>query len=139
MSQGLLHVSERHHAGLIFMLALAKQYGVNQEDYLTLQQVSGDMPISSGYLEEIVSLFKQAGLIEGRTGPRGGYRLACGPKEVSLQRVFEALDGPVRLVACQHRELDCPAHASCASRTVWDELRLEWQRMLSQKWLGDML
>jgi Rrf2 family iron-sulfur cluster assembly transcriptional regulator len=67
------HVSERQHSAVILMTALVR---LPSGQYASLQEVADSMKLSATYLEEIVVALKTAGLVEGRKGPGGGYRLA---------------------------------------------------------------
>lgn len=114
----LFRVSERNHCGLIFMIQLAK---IGEGVYVSVKDAARDMGMSSGYLEEIASSLKEQGLVEGRQGPGGGYRLARSSKSISAKDIVEALEGPVSLVACM--EGDCPVARKCGSKKLWGFLQ----------------
>lgn len=111
-------VSAKDHSAVILMAALAEAYSQN-EQFVSLQAVAEKMKLSQGYLEEIASFLKRAGLVEGRQGPRGGYRLVKPPTEISLKEILLAMDGSVAVVDCHESEALCPLSSSCSSRTLW--------------------
>ena len=45
------------------------------------------------YLEQIFQRLRRAGLVEGKRGPGGGYRLARAAGEISVRDVVEAVEG----------------------------------------------
>lgn len=49
--------------------------------------------IPARYLEQIFQRLRRAGLIEGKRGPGGGYRLARPAAEITLREVVEAVEG----------------------------------------------
>lgn len=134
MTNSLLRVSARNHLGLILMAELA-----HAEDFLSLQTVADRMKLSQGYLEEIATALKQAGLIEGRKGPNGGYRLAKPTKAISIEQVLTALEGPVAMVECQASEKQCPVESVCSSKSLWDFLQKDVVQTLRETTLEDLV
>jgi len=112
----LFQVSARDHSAVVFMSVLAE---APAEMWFSLEDVAKDMHLSHGYLEHVAGALKTAGLIIGRPGPRGGYRLARPAVEISLEDILVALDGPVELVECQSAVSQCPVADHCSSRRVW--------------------
>jgi len=116
----LFRVSERHHSGLILMTELAMLF--EKDRHLSLKEIADRMRISEGYLEEIAYRLKAAGLIAGRKGPGGGYRLTRAPQEISAGEIIEAIEGPIALVDCQSGAA-CPVEAACTSKRLWNGLQ----------------
>lgn len=56
------------------------------------QEVAERQGISKKYLEQILPLFRQAGLIRAQKGLRGGYTLSRPASEITLYDVINALD-----------------------------------------------
>ena len=48
--------------------------------------------ISVHYLEQILNALKKKGLVKSVRGPQGGYVLAQRPSEISLEKLFYALE-----------------------------------------------
>jgi Rrf2 family iron-sulfur cluster assembly transcriptional regulator len=129
----LLRVSARNHLGLILMADLA-----SAEDWITLQSVAERMRLSQGYLEEVANGLKQAGLIEGRKGPGGGYRLAKPAKDITIEAILVALEGPVAMVECQSMASGCPVANRCSSKSIWDFLQRDVVQTLKRTTLADV-
>lgn len=64
---------------------------VAHRGYASAQTISERQAIPSRYLEEIIGELRKAGLVVGKRGPRGGYRLAKPPEEIAVSEVLEAL------------------------------------------------
>jgi DNA-binding IscR family transcriptional regulator len=47
-------------------------------------------------LLKVLEPMVDAGTLRSVSGPRGGYRLARAPKDITLLDVIEAVDGPIR-------------------------------------------
>ena len=135
MLNSFFRVSERNHAGFILMTELASR----GDQYVSLKEVAERMTISQAYLEEIAASLKQAGLIEGRTGPGGGYRLAQKPEEISADKIITALEGPVLLVECQKSANECPAAGRCTSKSLWNVLQKNIVHTLRETKLTDLV
>ena len=54
-------------------------------------------PYLAKYLQRLVA----AGVLVATTGPRGGYRLAAPPGEITALAVFEAIEGSAPVFTCQ--------------------------------------
>lgn len=131
----MFQVSERNHAGFVLMTELAR----HRDDFLTLKEVAERMHVSLAYLEEIASSLKKALLIEGKTGPGGGYRLAQDPDEISADKIITALEGPVVLVECQKSATECPTADRCASKSLWNVLQKNILQTLRDTKLTDIV
>ena len=57
------------------------------ESYISLIDISKRKDISKKFLEQIVPLYKNAGLILGNRGNQGGYRLAKTPNQITLKDI----------------------------------------------------
>lgn len=134
--QGFFRIPARLHLGFILMTELASSY---QKDAraLSLREIAERMHISEGYLEEIASALKSAGLIEGKSGPKGGYVLKRDPAKITASDIIVAIEGPVHLVDC-HGEGTCPVEGLCQSKHLWNFLRDAVETSLEQKTLAEL-
>jgi Rrf2 family transcriptional regulator, iron-sulfur cluster assembly transcription factor len=64
---------------------------VANRGYASAQVIADRQAIPSRYLEEIIAELRKAGLVVGKRGPRGGYRLAKPPHEIAVADVLHAL------------------------------------------------
>lgn len=64
---------------------------VAHRGYASAQVIAEQQSIPSRYLEEIIGELRKAGLVIGKRGPRGGYRLARPAAEITLAEVLDAL------------------------------------------------
>ena len=133
----MFEISERAHVGLLLMAALAQTY--ETKGRVRLKQVAEDARVSLAYLEEIAALLREAGLIEGRQGPGGGYRLMRIPVEITLEEISTALEGEVSLVACQKTAMTCPHEQKCRTKQVWHRLQRTIQAQLKSITLQEVI
>ena len=63
--------------------------GEHYEDgFISLVDIAKRKDLSKKFLEQIVPLYKNNGLILGSRGNQGGYRLAKLPKDISLKDII---------------------------------------------------
>lgn len=102
----------------------------SDEVFVSLKDVAGEMGLSMKFLEEIAAALKMAGLIEGRKGPGGGYRLAREAKSISVYEILVALEGPIAGMSCKGTL--CPVADKCTSKSLWGFLHEDLIKSLKQ-------
>lgn len=113
----LFRVPTRVHNGLLLMTYLAANHAAHVP--VSLDEIAEREHTSQGYLEEIATVLKTAGLVEGRRGSKGGYLLTRHPEDMTLSEIINALEGPVALVDCLVDDMSCPSEHGCSNRTIW--------------------
>ena len=93
-----------------------------------LARIAETQRVPPKYLELIMLQLKKAGLVESTRGPRGGYKLARPPAEISFGDVVRVMEGPIALVSCASENFyepcgDCHDEASCAIRRAFAIVR----------------
>lgn len=71
--------------------------------------------VPSDYLAKVLQQLSAAGLIEGRRGVGGGYRLSRAPEDINLLDVINAVEPLERITSCplnleSHGPNLCPLH-----------------------------
>lgn len=85
------------------------------ESPLTTEQIAEATGVPASYLSKIMQILGRAKLVNSQPGPRGGFRLASQPEEVSILTVVNAVDPIERIRECplhlrQHKLRLCPLH-----------------------------
>ena len=81
--------------------------------------------ISPKYVKQLMDKLRQAGLVTGYPGVRGGFRLARASAEISLLDIYGAMEGTVCLVPCVNRggrREKCERLAICPASDFWQDL-----------------
>jgi Rrf2 family protein len=93
---GLVRVSEAASLGLhaAMLLACATSPWVRTRD------LGERIGASQAHLVKVLQSLARAGLVETERGPHGGARLARPAGEITLLRVYEAIDGPLETTEC---------------------------------------
>jgi Rrf2 family protein len=132
----MFSLSARTHGALLLLTELAR---LPADGRLRIAEVSAKLGISAAYLEEVAAKLKAAGLVEGKPGPGGGYRLAKPPKEISLETALEAVEGPVALVDCQKSGETCPVASACHAKGLWSAVQSSIRSSLQNLTIADAL
>src|SRR3954470_15511369 len=82
----LMKITSQEEYGLRCLLQLARAQGS-----LTIPDIAAAEGLSVPYVAKLLSVLRQAGLIDSERGRTGGYRLAGAPADVSLGQVLLVL------------------------------------------------
>jgi Rrf2 family protein len=94
------------------MLALAAATG---DEPLTGRQLAERTGVPRSFLPQVMADLSRAGLVTGRIGRIGGYRLARPPASISLLEIIETIEGDSRRTTCVLRNGPCGADGRCAA------------------------
>ena len=107
-----LELSLRGDYAVRAMLAIASHDGGGAP--LSARRIAADMAIPSGFLAHVLADLVRAGLIGGKTGRSGGYRLARPAAEIDLLQVVDAIEGDGLTGRCVLRGGACRVDGTCA-------------------------
>ena len=131
-----MKLSTRSRYGVRMMADLAENFGKKP---VFLKDIAKREEISEKYLSIIVIPLSGAGLIQSTRGAHGGYTLAKRPEEISLQDIFDALEGKICLVDCVENPQECPRVGICPARDIWSVLGEKIRETLSSVTLADLV
>ncbi len=131
----MLKISRRLDYGIQLMVALAKENGNQPKPTAKLSQ-SLDIPLP--FLHQIGHTLMQSGLIKASPGPRGGLKLNVAPKEVSILRIAEVLEGPICLNDCLETEDECAHNGKCSAKGMWSVMQNQILEYLGGVSLDDL-
>ena len=94
------------------------------DEPVSIGSVASRQGISEGYLEQLVSLLKKAGLVKSIRGAGGGYVLAKDAEEISVGDILRALEGSLEPVRCAafYSDEGCNAADGCVTKYVWQRI-----------------
>jgi len=129
---------------LVNLIGLPEGKAIKVRDLAEFQQ------ISESYLAKTFTRLEQAGIVQSIPGPKGGYRLAKVPEEITFLEVAEAIEGKTPVFICHDIRESCvlfgdetPAYAKrgkCEIHQVMMEAELQMKNFLSEKtlaWLAE--
>ena len=91
-----------------------------------LSVVAKEQDISLNFLEQLFVHLRQHGIVSSVRGPRGGYRLAKEPKDISIGDILRAVGESTYPVFCTETGLPsnkkCPRADDCVTHLLWIKL-----------------
>ena len=115
-------ISTRGRYALRVLIDLAEH---RNGSYIPMKDVADRQDISLKYLERIVPVLTQSGLIEGVHGKGGGYRLVKAPDECKVGDVLKLTEGDLAPVACLTQGAQpCGRAAECRTLDMWKKFNI---------------
>ena len=71
--------------------ALRALYHLARSGHTAAHVIAHDQRIPARYLEELIACLRKAGLVVGKRGPRGGYKLGRPADQITVNEVLAAL------------------------------------------------
>jgi Rrf2 family protein len=126
--------------------ALQALYGLSAEygkPPVMISTLSERRRIPRKFLEVILWELKQRGLVESKSGKRGGYWLAQPPETITIGSVIRIIDGPLAPLPCASETAyrpceECTDAAKCGTRIVMREVRDAMAAILDHRTLADV-
>jgi Rrf2 family protein len=133
-----MRVSSRGEYGLRALIDLTQHYG---QGPVTSADIARRQMIPLNYLNQLLLILRNAGLIRSTRGPGGGHELARPPESITMGEVLDVLEGPRSPASCVNTKnpAECDLADQCALRPVWDQIRLETERILESRTLLDLV
>ncbi|MDP3951949.1 Rrf2 family transcriptional regulator [Microbacterium sp.] len=109
-------------------------------------QLAEHFAVPGPYLSKQLAKLVRAGLLTGSTGPRGGFRLALPPEQITLLDLVRAIDGDADPYVCRElrqqgrgaaRPEDCTN--MCALAAAMRTAHEAWRASLQSVTLGDIV
>ena len=106
---------------------------------LTAPVLAGATGLAEPTVAKVLKILAHAGLVEGRRGALGGYRLTRPLAAIPLIEVITAMDGPIALTACVDNSFGvCESESACPVRGRWDPVNEAIRRALTGISISDL-
>jgi Rrf2 family protein len=92
----VLRISEAASLALHGMVYLAAE----PEGAVRVSDMAKLLGVSENSLKKVFPRLARAGLVKAVRGPHGGYMLSRPGHSISLRKVYEAIEGPLKAVSC---------------------------------------
>ncbi|MDR2477943.1 MAG: Rrf2 family transcriptional regulator [Treponema sp.] len=106
--------------------------------YSSTRNIAEETGISDGYLEQLFIPLRQAGIIQGIRGPRGGYLPGRPLEDIKVGDILRVVEGSLEPVDCVNSRR-CPVTDKCVSRHTWSELYREIAHCVDSISLRDLV
>ena len=127
--------------GRYAVMALADIAKFDQNDPISLRDISLRQGISLLYLEQIFLKLKKYNLVQSSRGPTGGYLLTKSPEEIKLSSIIKAVDEKVKTVGCKKESKKACNGKSikCITHDLWDDLENHINNFFEKNTLKDII
>ncbi|ACV28963.1 Cysteine metabolism repressor [Anaerococcus prevotii] len=112
-----MKLSTRGRYGLRAMCYLASN---KDRGYISVSEMSDKLNLSENYLEQLIRLLKNDGLITSARGPKGGYKITRDLDEISVGEVLRVLEGNITMSDCVSGDHFCDD--KCDAYFVFDRI-----------------
>lgn len=131
-----MKLSTKSRYGVRAVLEIARNY---QKGPIKRRDIAQRQEISDAYLENILLVLRNTGIIETTRGANGGYVLARPPEKITILEIVDSLEGSIAPVECVEDPDGCRKSCSCAARNVWRKLHEARVKILGEMHLSDLL
>ncbi|MDR1832149.1 MAG: Rrf2 family transcriptional regulator [Fusobacteriaceae bacterium] len=105
-----------------------------------IREISEVQDTSSQYLEQILFKLKNDGIVEGKRGPYGGYKLIKDPAAVTLYEIYQILDEEGRVIDCnEDSDKKTACEENCNTNCIWDKMDKAMKKILQETTLYDFM
>ncbi len=120
------------------VLALAEVALCPPERPVSTKQIAASASVPYPLLAKIVGQLRRAGLVNAERGKHGGILLARPAKEITIQDVVIAMDGPDVLNDCPLFLTPCNCEKECSLHPLWRPARDAVVRFFENSTLQDV-
>ena len=127
--------------GRYAVMALTDLARFNQNNPISLRDISLRQGISLVYLEQLFLKLKNNNVVKSIRGQKGGYILSRKASDIKISEIFFAVEENVKTIGCEkHSKKGCNGRsAKCISHNLWDELEDYINNFFQQRSLGDLI
>jgi Rrf2 family protein len=136
----MLVLTKKVEYGLIALTYLAR----NDSRPVSAREVSDGYNVPLALLMNILKTLTQRGLVRSVRGARGGYVLAVPARDITMEALIVAIDGPVCLTQCASSnertyKRTCGVGAPCPVRVAVRKINKKFRELLSEVTLADLV
>ena len=114
-----MKISTKGRYGLIAMIDIA----INESsENVTIKSISERQGISEGYLEQIFSSLRKAGLVKSIKGSQGGYILGDSASNITIGNILRTLEGNLSVIGDEGKPEEENLLQQCLRNKVWGEM-----------------
>ncbi len=95
----------------------------DMDSFVRIEDISARAHVPEHFTRKMFQVLVQKGILIAVPGPRGGYKLAREPLEISLLEIIELIDGVEPLGECVLGLPVCSDRAPCALHHAWSDAK----------------
>lgn len=133
-----MKITTKTRYGLRALTYIARNAPMDKDVLVRIKEISESQKVSVQYLEQILYKLKEAGIINGKRGPNGGYKMLKAPIDVTVDDVFRILESDIKLAVCTPGKEMCVGE-DCTTAYLWKKLNDTVEKVLKETTLEEML
>ncbi len=126
-----MDLSPKTEYALLALMELAKRF--KDGEPLQTRQIAEQQQIPDRYLEQLLAILRQQGLVKSQRGAKGGYLLGREPWQISLLDVIVAMEGKASTSNGNNRSIE-----SLVLAEIWQKARQEAYQIFQNCTLQDL-
>jgi len=135
----MLHLTKRVDYALIALTHLA----LHRDERISARELAAAYHLSRPLLANVLKELARAELVSSVRGTKGGYALAVAPAALTIGRVAERLEGPLRLAECIGQDpkddLNCTLSKVCPVKQNVFKIHLKIRDVLYGMTIADLV
>ncbi len=118
----IMDLSSKTEYALLALMELAKRY--RDGEPIQTRQIAEQQKIPDRYLEQLMAILRQHGLVKSQRGAKGGYLLGREPWQITVLDVVLAIEGKKSESNSDNKSIE-----SLVLSEVWQQARDEVQQI----------
>jgi Rrf2 family protein len=137
-----MKLSRKAEYAMRALLAMARS---PETSTFSIQDIATNERIPLKFLEQILLVLKNGGLLRSKRGVGGGYQFQKNPLRINLGEIIQLIDGPFEPLPCSGAiqqpggECECGIAGGCGLGQVFGGLRDDVNAWLQRTTLADVL
>ena len=127
-----------HKSILLAIEALKYIVKKNSNDYIGVMEIAEATASSKTFMSKVLQKLVSAGILNSKTGPNSGYKLAVKPTEISLMEIVRIFDNEKILYECFLGMPECSDENPCVLHYQYEKFRTDIIESLLQKTVKDL-
>jgi len=96
-----------------------------KEEVVSVNKLVKYLGVPRPFLRKILQVLNKEGLLNSFKGKGGGFSLAMPPEKISLIKLMNIFQSPIKLNECKFKKHDCPEIKDCLLKKKIDEIEKE--------------
>jgi len=131
-----MKISTKGRYALRAMIELGRR---NSQKKTTLKEIAKGQDLSIKYLASLLVKLQDKKLVNSYKGKLGGYELAKDASQISMEEIFEAVEGPIDIVFCIDQPGNCLKSSTCKAREIWSKIEMDLRGVFKKYYLSDLI
>ncbi len=110
----------------------------NDDKLYSSEMIATGVRLEIPTVSKVLKLLTKAKILASTRGANGGYQLAQKAEEITLYNVIQAIEGDTAITECTKTDSLCAQEQGCDSRTGWQKVNQQIERILVQMTIAKM-